>query len=59
MDSPLGERDSMNKIIANLNIEHYKQLLASEISATKRESITRLLADEEARLAECPKNQID
>ena len=49
----------MNKIIANLNIEHYKQLLASEISATKRESITRLLADEEARLAECPKNQID
>ena len=40
----------MDKTVANLNIEHYKKRLASETDATKRELITRLLAEEEAKL---------
>ncbi|MGA3311361.1 MAG: hypothetical protein ABSD08_22560 [Xanthobacteraceae bacterium] len=47
----------MDEKVANLNIEHYKKLLASETDATKRESIARLLAEEEARLAEIPKER--
>jgi hypothetical protein len=41
----------MDKAVATLNIEHYKRLLASETDAAKRESIARLLAEEEAKLA--------
>ncbi len=41
----------MDETVAKLNIEHYKKRLASETDATKRELITRLLAEEEAKLA--------
>ena len=47
----------MDETVARLNIEHYKWLLASETEATKRESIACLLADEEAKLAKCPKSK--
>ena len=47
----------MDEIIAKLNIEHYKWLLASETEAIKRASIASLLADEEAKLAKIPKGR--
>jgi hypothetical protein len=47
----------MDEKVAKLNIEHYKRLLASETDETKRESIARLLAAEEATLAEISKEQ--
>ncbi|MDR3420299.1 MAG: hypothetical protein P4L80_03505 [Xanthobacteraceae bacterium] len=47
----------MDKAIAKLNIEHYKNLLASETDATRRAAIARLLAEEEAKLARMSKEQ--
>jgi hypothetical protein len=47
----------MDKKVAKLDIEHYTKLLASEIDATKRESIARLLAEEEAKLAKISKER--
>jgi hypothetical protein len=47
----------MDKKVAQLNIEHYKKLLASETAAPKRESIARLLAEEEAKLAKISKER--
>ena len=47
----------MDKVVATLNIKHYKKLLASETDAAKRESIARLLAAEEATLAKISKEQ--
>ena len=47
----------MDESIAKLNIEHYKRLLASETEATKRQSIARLLADEEVKLAKIAKER--
>jgi hypothetical protein len=41
----------MDKAIARLNIEHYRKLLANEIDEARRQTITRLLAEEEAKLA--------
>jgi hypothetical protein len=45
----------MHKKIANLNIEYYKRMLASESDAVKRESIARLVTEEEAKLAKISK----
>jgi hypothetical protein len=42
----------MDKTIADLNIEHYQRLLASELDATKRETIGRLLTKGKAKLAD-------
>jgi hypothetical protein len=39
-------------VIAQLNIEHYRRKLATEANAAKRLALLRLLAKEEARLAE-------
>ena len=36
--------------IAKLNIEHFRRLLASETDPVKRETVARLLAEEEAKL---------
>jgi hypothetical protein len=47
----------MDKVVANLNIEHYKKLLASETDATKREAIARLLAEEKEKLAKIPEER--
>jgi hypothetical protein len=41
----------MDKAVAKLNIEHYERLLAAETDAANRQSIGRLLAEEEAKLA--------
>jgi hypothetical protein len=47
----------MDEKVAKLNIEHYKRLLASETDEAKRESIARLVAEEEANLAKSPKER--
>lgn len=42
----------MRKTIARLNIAHFRKLLTNEIDQTKRATLLRLLAEEEAKLAE-------
>jgi hypothetical protein len=41
----------MDKDIARLDIEHYRKLLATETREEKRQTLLRLLAEEEAKLA--------
>ncbi len=41
----------MDKAVAHLNIEHYRKLLVTETDQAKRETLHRLLAEEEAKLA--------
>jgi hypothetical protein len=45
------KRGAVAKQIAQLNIEFYRQKLATEKDETKRQSLLRLLAEEEAKLA--------
>lgn len=40
----------MDKTVARLNIEHYKQPLETEIDEVKRQTLKRLLAEEETKL---------
>jgi hypothetical protein len=40
----------MNRIVARLNIEHSRHALETETDQTKRQTLLRLLAEEEARL---------
>lgn len=40
----------MEKAVARLNIEHYRQLLTTETDDAKRQTLMRLLAEEEAKL---------
>ena len=40
-----------------LNIEHYKRLLATESDPHKLETITRLLAEQEAKLQEIERKE--
>jgi hypothetical protein len=40
----------MDRSVARLNIEHYRKLLAQETDETRRQTIMRLLAEEEAKL---------
>lgn len=42
----------MDRVVARLNIEHYRRLLAQETDETRRQTILRLLAEEEAKLAD-------
>jgi hypothetical protein len=42
----------LDRSIARLNIEHFRRLLASETDETRRKTILRLLAEEEAKLAD-------
>jgi hypothetical protein len=37
--------------VADLNIEHFRKLLAAETDSIKRRTIERLLAEEETKLA--------
>jgi hypothetical protein len=37
--------------IVQLNIEHYRRLLETETDESKRQTIAKLLAEEEAKLA--------
>ena len=41
----------MDRSVARLNVEHYRKLLANESDETRRQTIMRLLAEEEAKLA--------
>jgi len=41
----------VDRTVARLNIEHYRHLLAKETDETRRQTIMRLLAEEEAKLA--------
>jgi len=41
----------MDKRVAQLNIEHYRRLLAAEPEGPKRQTLLRLLAEEEAKPA--------
>jgi hypothetical protein len=45
-----GKEGGMEKTVARLNIEHYRQLLATETDEVKRLTLTRLLTEEEAKL---------
>jgi len=42
------------RTIIELNIKHYRELLKTESDSSKRGSIAKLLAEEEARLAKLP-----
>ncbi len=42
----------MDRSVARLNIEHYKRLLARETDEARRQVLLRLLAEEEAKIAE-------
>lgn len=42
----------MDRTVADLNIAHFKKLLAAETDPMRRQTIERLLAEEEAKLAE-------
>ena len=41
----------IERTITRLNIEHYRKLLDSETDEPKRQTLRRLLAEEEAKLA--------
>lgn len=41
----------MDRAVARLNIERYRGLLATETEDCRRQTILRLLAEEEAKLA--------
>ena len=41
----------MDRTVARLNIEHFRELLARETDARKRQTLRQLLAEEEAKLA--------
>jgi hypothetical protein len=45
------------KDIVRLNIDHYKRLLATETNPDTRETITRLLAEQEAKLQEIERTE--
>ena len=40
----------MDRSVARLNIEHFKKLLAEETDDQKRQILSQLLAEEEAKL---------
>ena len=42
----------MDRTVARLNIEHFRRLLAKENDENRREALRRLLAEEEAKLAQ-------
>jgi hypothetical protein len=47
----------MDRFVANLNIEHYREALAKETDGAKRQTLARLLAEEEAKLAALDKEK--
>jgi len=40
----------MDKMVARLNIEHFRKQIAAETDSSKRQILLRLLAEEEAKL---------
>ena len=47
----------MDRTVARLNIEHYRRLLARETDETRRQTIVRLLTEEESKLADPAPNE--
>ena len=45
----------MDRTVARLNIEHYRKLLTEDMVESKRQTILRLLAEEEAKLTSMAK----
>ena len=43
---------AVDRTVAHLNVEHYRRLLADETDEARRQIILRLLAEEEAKLAD-------
>jgi hypothetical protein len=39
----------MDQMVAHLNVEHFRHLLEGETDETKRQTLLRLLAEEEAK----------
>jgi hypothetical protein len=48
---------AVDKTVADLNIAHFRKLLSTEVDPVKRQTLERLLAEEEAKLqqAQAPK----
>lgn len=42
----------MDRSVARLDVEHFRQLLASETDEARRKVLLQLLAEEEAKVAE-------
>jgi hypothetical protein len=49
--APSMER-ALDRTVARLNVEHYRRLLAKETDEMRRQTLMRLLAEEEAKLAD-------
>ena len=48
----------MDRTVAHLNIDHYRRLLEKETDEQRRQMLMRLLAEEEAKLADnAPKDR--
>jgi hypothetical protein len=45
-----SRRASMDKTVARLNIEHFRKKLAVETDEARRQTLMRLLAEEEVKL---------
>lgn len=43
---------ALDRTVARLNVEHYRRLLAKETDEMRRQTLMRLLAEEEAKLAD-------
>jgi len=42
----------MDRTVAHLNVEHYRRLLEKETDEARRQTLMRLLAEEEAKIAD-------
>ena len=51
-----GER-ALDRTVAKMNVAHFKHLLETETDAEKRQTIIRLLAEEEAKVLEIRERQ--
>ncbi len=40
----------MDRTVAHMNVEHYRRLLAIETDEARRQTLQRLLAEEEAKI---------
>jgi bacterioferritin (cytochrome b1) len=49
----------MDSTVARLNIEHFRRKLAEESDETRRQTLLRLLAEEEQKLAQLTKQLKD
>jgi hypothetical protein len=49
-DAQPERRTAVDRTVARLNVEHYRKLLARETDESKRQTLLRLLDEEEAKL---------